>query len=45
MHVERRKSEFTSALTTRLSEQLTFQDVFCFSFAEYTSADADISHI
>jgi len=31
MHVERRKSEFTSALTTRLTEQLTFQAVFCLS--------------
>jgi len=31
MHVERRKSEFTSALTIQLTEQLTFQTDFCFS--------------
>lgn len=44
MHVERRKSEFKSAPTSRLTEQLTFQGIFFF-FSEYTSNYEDISHI
>jgi hypothetical protein len=45
MHVDRRKSEFTSALTTRLTEQLIFQSPLLFIFVEYTSTYEDTSQV